>query len=441
MVEKLKDGATEWSALARRARLACVGLASTLLACGGAGAGVSNADGPWRATIDTVGDTVVIRTEGGSVWGDTTELVPELTIGEFEGPDEYLFGQVRSIAVSGAGEIFVLDAQAPIVRAYAPDGSYLRAIGRDGGGPGEYKRPESLAILPDGRLLVRDPGNARINVYDPTGEPLTSWRLPSGGGFSTSRRMYVDTAGNSYTPILLAAGVDVTEWSFGLARFTSTGEHRDTLPAPTWDFEAREVTARREGSSSTTTVPFSPTDEWTFSPFGYFVGGVSTGYRVDLYRAEGPVLRIERAFEPVPVHTDEKAEREHQIVENFKRNYGSWKWNGPPVPDTKPPYRGIAVDDDGRIWVRVAQRGYAYRSAAEAAGEEERTGRPQLRYREPVAFDVFDDTGRFLGHLRAPDALQGSPEPIVRGDTLWGVTRDELDVGRVVRFRLVRGSR
>jgi hypothetical protein len=48
----------------------------------------------WRAAYDTVADTVVVRTLGGSVWGDTADLIADLTIGELEGPAEYSFGQV-----------------------------------------------------------------------------------------------------------------------------------------------------------------------------------------------------------------------------------------------------------------------------------------------------------------------------------------------------------
>lgn len=73
----------------------------------------------------------------------------------------------------------------------------LHDLGREGGGPGEYKQPDGLTVLPDGRVLVRDPGNARITVYSPMGDFLEDWRHPAGGGFNTDRRFYTDTAGNS----------------------------------------------------------------------------------------------------------------------------------------------------------------------------------------------------------------------------------------------------
>ena len=415
--------------------LCCAAL--TLVAAGACSpGGAKHETDAWQATVDTIGDTVVVHTVGGSVWGDTLDLVPEMTIGVFEGDEQYMFGDIGAFVVSATEDVYILDDQAPILRQYAGDGTHIRDIGRDGGGPGEYKRPGSLALLPDGRLLLRDPGNARINVYAPDGEILTSWRLPSGGGFNTSRRMYVDGTGNSYTMVLLEADVAIVEWTYGLARFTPAGEHTDTLAVPAWDYQAKVVTAQRENSSSTSRVPFTASRQWTFSPLGYFVGGVSDAYRIDLVRPDQPRLRIERDWQPAPVLAAEKAERERRIIENFKRNYGSWHWNGPSIPDTKPAYSDITIDEEGRIWVQIPQTAYAYRTQAEADEEEARTGRPAGRYRERVVYDVFEPRGGFLGTVRAPDDFRAYPELTARGTSVWAVTRDAFDVARLVRFVL-----
>ncbi|MCL7927303.1 MAG: hypothetical protein M8841_05900, partial [marine benthic group bacterium] len=63
----------------------------------------------WEAVHDTIGDTVIVHTVSGSVWGDTAILVPEVSIGMLEGPEEYTFGQVYSLAQGDDGTIFVVD--------------------------------------------------------------------------------------------------------------------------------------------------------------------------------------------------------------------------------------------------------------------------------------------------------------------------------------------
>ena len=420
-----------------RCRLLILPLGLSAMACGGGG-GVAGGDS-WTAAVDTLGDTIIVRTVAGSVWGDTATLVPEIGIGMLDGPDEYLLGNVRSIAVSSAGEIYLMDRQVPALRKYASDGTFLLTLGREGGGPGEYKRPDGgLGVLPDGRVVLRDPGNARVNVYSPAGEDITSWRVA--GGFNTSRRMYLDGAGNSYNMVLLERGLAPWDWTYGLARYTPDGEHADTVIAPTWDYEAPQLTASREGSNSSTSVPFSPTKEWSFSPLGYMVGGVSTDYTITLYRVDQPILQIKKEFTPVAVLPEEAEERERRQVANWRRQYPGWRWNGPPIPETKPPFREVYVGDDGRIWVQLSQTGRPTMTVEEAREEERRTSRPPLRYSEPVAFDVFDPEGRFLGLVITPDEFRTSPQPVFRGDYVWAVTRDELDVITVVRFRLTLPS-
>ena len=408
-----------------------------LTACTGSDSGSFSG---WQATVDSLGDTIVVRTLSGSVWGDTATLEEQVRIGVLEGADEYILGTVSGIAVTATGDILILDSQVPALRRYSPDGTYRGDIGREGGGPGEYRRPRSLAILHDGRILVRDPGNGRINVYSSEGESLTSWRLPAGGTFSTSRRLYADTEGNTYTMVILVHDSEPGEWVYGLARYTPDGVHTDTLRVPVWEYEPGRITARDENNSISNGVPFTPNIEWTFSRFGYFIGGVSTDYRFDLFRIGAPVLRIERVTEPVPVLAAERSEQERRAIHNMRQMLPGWQWNGPSIPNTKPLFRELMVDDEGRIWVWVHQTGRPTVSEEDARAEEERTGWPQLRYREPILLDVFEPDGRYLGAVRPPEEFRASPEPVIRGDTVWAVTRGELDVPSVVRYRIVRSA-
>lgn len=401
-----------------------------------AGCASGDATGTWEATIDTVADTMVVRTLSGRVWETDMALVPEVTIGALEGDEAYLLGSVRSLAVSSQGDIYALDSQVPVIRHYGPDGLYRGDIGRGGGGPGEYERPDGgLAVLSDGRIVVRDPGKAMFIVFSPAGEQVAEWPLPSGGGFSTDRRLYRDTLDRVYSLVLKDPAASVSDWVFALVRMNPDGTVADSLEVPTWTYEGPVITGSREGSTSVNSVPFSANQYWTLDPGGRFAGGVSADYSFTLFRADAPV-RIERIAEPVPVDPDERAEAEARATENMQRQYPGWRWNGPPVPETKPPWRGLFVADDGRVWVVRSMPGQAIMDAAEARMERERTGRTPNRFREPVLFDVFDTEGRYLGAVRAPAGLATFPEPVIRGDTMWAVMRDELDVAYIGRYHL-----
>jgi hypothetical protein len=411
-----------------------LGIALIAAGCGAAG-------GEPSATVEreTVGDTTIVRTVAGSAWGAPAMLEPELRVGRLEGEDYEMFGQIVALAVAPDGAIYVMDGQVPALRKFAPDGTYLGTFGRAGGGPGEYERPDGgLAALPDGRVVVRDPGNARLQVYSADGEALAVW--PGRGGFTSSNPMVVDTAGRVHTQILLDPQVAVTEWRAGMVAYDpATGEARDTLPAPTWDFEAPRLIAQRTSDGGTAmsvnSVPFSPGPSWAFSPLGHMVGGLSTRYAIDQFLPDGTVLRVERAHDPVPVAPGEKSNRETLARWDMRRTQPDWRWNGPPIPDVKPPFQSVHTGRDGRIWVRVHQPG---EPVPEDDIDEPRgpDARPANRWREPLAFDVFEPDGTYLGIVHAPTGFSMSPAPVFDGDHVWAVQRDAWDVPYVVRFRV-----
>jgi len=192
--------------LARRRREAWFWFAACL-----SGTGCENgtrSTSRWIAEIDTVGDTVVVRTTSGSTGDSVITLLPVFQIGELEGPDEYLFGKIEGLAVDSAGAVYIADTQVPAVRKYGPDGRYLMTLGREGSGPGEYRKgADALAILRDGRIVLRDQGNSRFQLWTPDGRPAGNWQLTT--GFSTGRMavgtkmaggagIQVDTAGFVY---------------------------------------------------------------------------------------------------------------------------------------------------------------------------------------------------------------------------------------------------
>jgi hypothetical protein len=396
--------------------------------------GDSEAGTAWQAAVDTLGDTIQVRTLSGSVWGDPATLIPELSIGEMDGPDHFVFGNPIGLAVTEDGRILVLDAQVPVLRMYGSDGEFIRNIGRDGSGPGEYDSPDGIGVLPDGRILVRDPRNSRIAVFDETGEYLEQWFLA--GGFNSGASQVVDIEGNSYVQTILDRGVGPWDWTFGMIRYSPDGEILDTVQAPTWDWEPQQVRASVEGSSSVRSVPYSPDDHWAFSRLGYMVGGLSSDYRIDLYRTDGPVLRIERDWDPVPVRREEAQERRLRITEDLRRQYGSWRWNGPEIPSFKPPFKELFVSWEGNIWAVVSTSGVPTMTEDEAREESRERGRTPLRFTEPVVVDVFAPDGSYFGPVSTPPSFRTDPEPVIGGDHVWAVTRDELEVPRLVRFRI-----
>jgi hypothetical protein len=385
-----------------------------------------------EAVRDTIGDTVVVRTLSGSAWGSDAHLVPETSFGELEGDLEYLLGDVVSIGVGAEGTIYIVDGQVPELRAYDANGTYLRTMAGPGEGPGELNSPDGgLAILSDERVVVRDPGNTRLQVFSADGSESEAWPVVR-GGFITSSPLWWDRDDNVYVFVITNMDADLDDWEVGLARIHPDGTAADTLTPPTTGFKSPTVEARNESSLITNLVPFSAAEESAFHPGGYYVHGISTSYAVTLMKDDGPV-RIVRDYEPVPVQADERSARQGRIERNMRRVEPGWSWNGPRIPDTKPPFTDLFVARDGRIWVQVSQRGIEEENPDYDPREEDSEA---TRWRDPVAFDVFGEDGTFYGRVRAPDGFSTRPTPFIDGDNVWAVTRDGLGVQRVVRFRV-----
>lgn len=64
--------------------------------------------------------------------------------------------------------VYVLDAGDADIKVFAPDGAFLRSVGRKGSAPGEFRMPADIDVH-DGRLYVADSGNRRIQVLDRRG--------------------------------------------------------------------------------------------------------------------------------------------------------------------------------------------------------------------------------------------------------------------------------
>src|SRR5262249_56451165 len=94
------------------------------------------------------------------------------------------------------------DTVARITR-FTKDGKYIRSFGRLGTGPAEFKTPHDLTMDPEGRLLVADRGNHRIQVLDQDGNFIAEWKQygrPSGIALRNGWGYVADSEANGAPP-------------------------------------------------------------------------------------------------------------------------------------------------------------------------------------------------------------------------------------------------
>ena len=113
------------------------------------------------------------------------------------GPDH--FNSPSDVAVAENGDVFVADGHTDtgnnrVVR-FSKDGTFVKAWGKGGWGPGEFHSMHAIAIDSRGRIFVGDRGNNRIQIFDQDGKslttPWTQFGKPSGIAFDSHDRIYV----------------------------------------------------------------------------------------------------------------------------------------------------------------------------------------------------------------------------------------------------------
>ncbi len=104
------------------------------------------------------------------------------------------FNHPSDVAVAPSGRIFVADGYAAhCVHRFDAGGAYLGSFGGPGREPGRFMEPHALWVFADGRVVVIDRCNDRVQVFTQEGELQAVWE-----GFYRPVAIWGDADGNSY---------------------------------------------------------------------------------------------------------------------------------------------------------------------------------------------------------------------------------------------------
>jgi len=119
-----------------------------------------------------------------------------------------------SIVVAPNGDLFIAEGhsgQQPNptpdtvarISHFTKDGKFIRSFGRLGSGPAEFKTPHDIAMDAEGRLLVADRGNHRIQILEQDGRFIAEWKQfgrPSGVYLRDGLIYVADSESNGVAP-------------------------------------------------------------------------------------------------------------------------------------------------------------------------------------------------------------------------------------------------
>ena len=394
-------------------------------------AACADADGGWSGAVETLPNGAVrVTNPAQGMWreGSAWRLVPELRLGEVEGPEATVFGSISGLAVDDAGRIYVLDRQANQLRIFTHDGAHVRSVGRSGGGPGEYAAANGLLWLSQDTLVVVDQRGGRYTLLSREGEYLRSvprhlgfYAWAFAGGHHDGRiyeRSWVQTNPNR-PRALVGNAPDQRPAFFGTSlrggdSVVQSSVDTVLLAQPTNTlYESFSVRTERGGMMMS--VPFAPGPVYHLDSTGSVWYGHGSEFRIVRSSVAGDtIMEIVLDAVPAPVTDAELAEWEAgESVARFREMGGRIDMSR--IPKVKPFLNDLYLDPEGYLWVSVP------------VGPME------------TLFAVFDPEGRYLGGLQL-NALRRDTflQPVVRNRRLYVVGRDELDVQRVHVFRIER---
>jgi len=84
-------------------------------------------------------------------------------------------GVIKGFAVDLRGNILIGDPLNHNIKIYDQNGNLLKILGRQGKGPGEFRRIRGIDIDSNGEIYVSDMANQRISIFDSSGNFLNSF--------------------------------------------------------------------------------------------------------------------------------------------------------------------------------------------------------------------------------------------------------------------------
>jgi hypothetical protein len=365
---------------------------------------------------------------------DTTIAEVTAVFGEVEGAEEFLFGDVRSVAMGPDGLVYVADRQPASVRAFTPAGDFVGWVGREGDGPGEFRWPTDLVFDSEGRLHARD--IQRITIFAPAAEGalpdsvLRTLPLP-GFGNTAAARAATDGTNYYYPSYLFRPGVP-DEYFY--LPFDSTGTTGDTVRVSgisNVEFARRAFVRLTPNSGrmieGVNRAPFEPVASWAITAEGTILASPGDAYRVLELDGDGDTLRVLAPGDvrprPVPeAEARDSADAFRARIDSLPVPVDDVEGMSPlaragALPDRLPEVLAVYPGAGGRVWVRRWPDGNAGST---------------------TTFDVLGPGGDIERSVVVPSYyLQAEPPPHVTAAWIVGVVEDPATaVHRIAVFRV-----
>lgn len=315
--------------------------------------------------------------------------------------------------VDKQSNIYISDSQDQSIKVFDANGSFVRAIGRQGEGPGEFSYVGRMAFMPDGRLMVPDARANRLSFFDPDGTYLDShhWSERMGRVYGVTDEACIMTV-----TIFGENGDGMEDRKLFVKKFGFDGNEILTLG----EFQTEKVATHTESISGGGVMMMGMSAP--HSPHSIFIADqerqrlyhcINDRYMIEVFDFDGKVIRrIDRPYKALPF-TAEDAEEFRSQYENSRNEAAKKMVQEMSMPSVKTITPQMRVDDLGNLWVET--------------NEEREEGDSVL-----TAYDVFNPDGYYEARVW----VDVKPEIFTNGKMYRFHTDEESGYRFVKRYRV-----
>lgn len=339
----------------------------------------------WKGTIEEVDGVIVVKNPKEPMYSENVvSLKEELSIGEAEGRKEYMFSQIRNIAVDDEENIYVLDRKEFHIKVFDKDGEYLRTFGEKGQGPGELNRPSSILITPQNEIMVED--SRVLHFFTLQGEFIKSL---SAAKIQFFGRTSMDSQSSIYAmtgTINMEKGISTYE----LKKFDSNLNFLNTVAS---------IPGPKAGKPFD---PFMPLFFWKIYGNDTIIYGYQKNYELLVFNPEGKLIKkIVKKHTPLKITEEEKEESPGDSLPPLKYALSQFHTA----------FYTFSLDDEGRIIVQTWEK---------------------TEDRERYYYDVFDPEGKYIATV----SFKFRPQ-IWNKNKLYTIEEDEEGFQMVKRYKVI----
>jgi len=328
--------------------------------------------GAWAGKEVTKDGVVHVMNPATPSEGNTTLTPREAWRAGGDDEEGALFGVLSSVAVDDNDNVYALDMQLSQVNVFNRDGKLVRTIGREGEGPGEFRRATNMFLMPNGNVAVLQQMPGKLVLLTPDGKPADDFHGPQGadGGMIA----YMDGA-------RVGSAIGLNTRSFKQSHGTFSVERALLLVGTDGQTRATIVQSTAEQDMAS----MANLDEKEMRGLawaGALDGRVYTSENFDGYeiRVHAPDGKLERVIEREYTHRQRTKDEMEANKPRVMMRMGNGQRMQPQIKSS-PTDRDILrmlPRDDGSLWVLSSRGG---------------NGLPQGTM---ATFDVFDPRGHFV---------------------------------------------